>query len=159
MVARLDGRSTDRLIRLVRTDADPFVRRMAAYALGNIGTPRTTRVLRDVLRDPDQPAAVRGMAAEQLVYKRAGIPELLAGLRDASPHVRFWSAYALSESRVKRALPELRRLAATDRRRIRGWWSIAREARWAMAVIEAGWTREAPDPMKPVKARGASGRR
>jgi HEAT repeat protein len=107
----------DRLIRLVRTDADPNIRRMAAYALGNIRNRRATAALREVLRDRGEEGAVRGMATEQLVYTKAAIPDLLKGLGDSSREVRFWSAYALGEGRVKAAVPALRRLTR-DRSRV-----------------------------------------
>jgi HEAT repeat protein len=140
-----DGRTTSRLIRLLRTDPDREIRRMAAYALGNIGSPRANAALRRVLRDRTEVGVVRGMAAEHLVFERSAVRDLIAGLRDAAQEVRFWSAYALGEGRVKSAVPALRQLRR-DRARVRGWWSVAREARWAIATIEAGWTADGPDP-------------
>jgi HEAT repeat protein len=140
-----DGRSTSRLIKLLRTDRYAETRRMAAYALGLIGSPRAIRALREALANTTEAGAVRGMAAEHLVHENSAIPDLMTGLRDASREVRFWSAYALGEGRVNAALPALHNLAARDRSRVRGWWSVAREARWAIATIEGGWT-ESQEP-------------
>jgi len=139
-----DGRTTSRLIKVLRTHPDPDSRKFAAYALGSFDSPRATAALREVLVDQSEQPAVRGMAAEQLVFQSTAIPDLMTSLGDASREVRFWSAYALGGGRVREALPALRQLAATDRSRVRGWWSVAREARWAIATIEGGWT-ESPE--------------
>jgi len=134
-----DGRTTSRLIKVLRTHSNTEDRRFAAYALGMLHNRRATAALREALGDRNESSVVRGMAAEHLVYRDEAIPDLMNGLRDTSREVRFWSAYALGEGRVKRALPGLRRLTM-DRSRVKGWWSVAREARWAIATIEAGWT-------------------
>jgi HEAT repeat protein len=147
-----DGRTISRLIKVLRTHPDADDRTDAAYALGCFNNRRATAALRQVLADRDELPVVRGIAAEQLVYTKAAIPDLFKGLRDPSREVRFWSAYALGEGRVKAAVPALRRLTR-DRSRVQGWWSVAREARWALGVIDAGWTGKPPDPWKPVKAR------
>ena len=147
-----DGRAIGRLIKVLHKHTHTDDRRFAAYALGLFDSPRATAALRSVLRKQAEEGPVRGMAAEQLVYRKSAVPDLMAGLRDPSREVRFWCAYALGEGRVRRALPELRRLKG-DRSRVRGMWSIAREVRWAIATIEAGWTGEGPDPWKPVKTR------
>ena len=135
-----DGRVVSRLIKVARTHPNRDDRYHAAYSLGLFDSVRATAALREVVRDRNEHAEVRGRAAEALVYQRSAIPDLMAGLRDPAPEVRFWSAYALGEGRVRRALPALRRLTK-DRSRVRGWWSIAREARWAIATIEGGWTK------------------
>jgi len=139
---------------VLRTHPDPDTRRFAAYALGNFDNPRASTALREVLANQSEQPAVRAMAAEHLVYEKSAIPDLLAALRDRSREVRFWSAYALGEGRVQRALLPLRRLTS-DRALVPGWWSVAREARWAIATIEGGWTKVSPDPSKPVKGVAA----
>jgi len=143
-ISRLDGRSTDRLTRLVRTDPDPNLRRMAAYALGHIRNKRAETALREVLGDRAQPSAVRGMAAEHLAASFAwdAVPDLITGLGDPEPEVRFWCAYGMGFMRVRSALPRLRRLAAGDYARVPGWWTVKREARWAIEQIAQGpWER------------------
>jgi HEAT repeat protein len=135
-----DGRTISRLIKVLRTHPDPNDRQFAAYALGNFDSPSATVALRQVLKDTAEAPVVRSHAAEQLVYRRSAVGDLIKALRDSSTDVRFWCAYSLGEGRVKRAVPELRRLTK-DRSRVRGWWSVAREAKWAIATIEGGWTR------------------
>lgn len=139
-ISRLDGRSTDRLIRLVRTDPDPNVRRMAAYALGQIRNKRAIAALLEVLGDRALPGAVRGMAAEHLPasFTWDAVPDLITGLRDPTPEVRFWCAYGMGFLRIRSALPRLRRLAADDYARVPGWWTVKREAWWAIKQIAYG---------------------
>ncbi len=134
-----DGRTTSRLIKVLRTHPNADDRKFAAYALGNFNSPRATAALRQVLKNTAEAPDVRGEAAQQLVYEKSAIGDLIKALGDSSTEVRFWSAYALGEGRINRALPELRRLTV-DRSRVKGWWSVAREARWAIATIEGGWT-------------------
>jgi HEAT repeat protein len=147
-----DGRTTGRLIKVLRTHPNREDRMLAAFALGLFRSRRAVAALREALTDSREDPMVRGTSAEALVFKKEAIVDLVSALRDGSREVRFWSAYALGEGRVKKALPELRRLTE-DRSRVRGWWSVAREARWAIATIEAGWTAKAPDPSKPIKSR------
>jgi len=147
-----DGRTTSRLIKILRTHPNSEDRKFAAYALGLFDSARATDALREALARKSEVAEVRAMAAEQLVYRSAAVQDLINGLRDPNREVRFWCAYALGEGRVKRALPRLRRLTA-DRARVAGWWSVGREAKWAIATIEAGWNRSAAYPAGPVKGR------
>jgi HEAT repeat protein len=128
----------------VRTDPDPNRRLMAAYALGHIRNKRATAALREVLGDRAQPSAVRGMAAEHLAasFTWDAVPDLVAGLRDPTPEVRFWCAYGVGFLRIRSALPRLRRLTAGDYARVPGWWTVKREARWAIEQIAQGpWER------------------
>lgn len=139
-----DGRSVPRLIRLMRNDGDVKVRELAANALGNISGKRATAALRAVLANRDELAEVRGAAAEQLGASFAwdAVPDLIAGLRDGAPEVRFWSAYGLGFLRVQKASRELKRLAANDYAKVPGWWTVKREARWALKEIARGpWER------------------
>jgi HEAT repeat protein len=134
-----DKRSVPRLIAMMRDDAEVTGRYLAAYALGNIGGKRATSELRRVLANHDEAPIVRGMAAEQLGwFNREAIPDLLAGLRDKTPEVRFWCAYAMGVMRVRSSLPTLRRLAASDYAKVRGWWTVKREANWAIKEIARG---------------------
>lgn len=137
-LARIDNkRSAPRLIALVRDDAEVSVRDAAAYALGALQGKRARSALRRVLANHDEAAQVRGTAAEHLAWFRpAPKAELIAGLRDETADVRFWCAYAMAIMRVRSTLPTLRLLAARDRARVRGWWSVACEARWAIKTLE-----------------------
>jgi HEAT repeat protein len=119
-------------------------RTCAAYALRGVKDPRVLTALMSVVENTGEDAKVRGFAAESLCFigsKRAYKP-LIRALADPSTEVRFWAAFALGQIRCRAALPHLRRLAATDRRRLAGWWSVSREAADAIKAIECGF-REA----------------
>jgi HEAT repeat protein len=59
-------------------------------------------------------------------------------INDSSKDVRFWCAFSLGEMAEKRALPSLKRLAATDRRMVKGFHSVAKEAADAIENIQEG---------------------
>jgi hypothetical protein len=61
---------------------------------------------------------------------------LLAGLNDPSKDVRFSSAFSLGEMAEKRALPSLQCLTTTDRRMVKGFHSVAKEAANAIENIQ-----------------------
>ena len=83
-------------------------------------------------------ARVRGEAAEALAHhhRRRSHDVLLRGLADSSKEVRFWCAFALGEMAEKRAVPRLRRLVDGDKRTVKGFHSVAKEAADAIANIE-----------------------
>jgi HEAT repeat protein len=87
------------------------------------------------------------MAAESLAYCFAheAVRDLIAGLHDQTPEVRFWSAFALGFMKAKPALVELERLATTDDAEVPGWWSVSKEAAWAIAEIKAPAADETPE--------------
>jgi HEAT repeat protein len=125
------------LERLLETHERPEVRAKAAWALGfhKQGHQAAGSLLR-TLADQDEEADVRAHAAEALGHlaDRLGEREpdvlgaLLHGLRDATPEVRFWSAFALGNLGDEAAIPALERLAARDEESVPGWWSIRKEA-------------------------------
>jgi HEAT repeat protein len=142
---------------------DPADRQAALHALGMVEPRRRstqrliTRTLLAHLADPDEAPAVRGEAAEQLgcwwpgsgELRRDVVANLLAGLDDPAPDVRFWCAYALGTLRVRRAIPRLRELvgdpAVADQ-----FWSVGEEAVWAiMTILHGSW----PTPMEPEYVR------
>jgi HEAT repeat protein len=53
---------------------------------------------------------------------------LLTGLGASSEDVRFWCAFALGEMAEKRAIRQLKRLVASDKRIVKGFHSVAKEA-------------------------------
>jgi len=100
---------------------------------------------------------VRGEAAEQLgcwwpgsgALHRDVVANLLAGLYDAAPEVRFWCAYALGTLRVRRAIPRLRELVG-DAAAVDQLWSVGEEAVWAiMTILHGSW----PMPIEPEYVR------
>lgn len=114
-------------------------RTAAAYALGFIGDKRALDPLLHVLLNHKEEAKVRGEAAEALALlrdTRAVVP-LIECLKDDSPEVRFWSAYALGELGDKKALPELERLATIDEAVLPEWGKISNEAASAIESIQA----------------------
>ncbi len=68
---------------------------------------------------------------------RRAVRPLIAGLKDASTGVRFWSAFALGQLGDTRALPELKRLEAADKAALPGWWKVSKEASDAIELILA----------------------
>ena len=80
---------------------------------------------------------VRGQAAESLEsnHREGSHKILLQNLQDPSKEVRFWCAYSLGELGDPDALTALRKLAKLDHRVVRGWWSVNREANWAIRRI------------------------
>lgn len=132
-----DRRATATLVQAMLSDPDSMVRQLAAQSLGHLGSPKATRALRGVFTDQSQDPGLRAATAEALgasfVFDSTG--ELICGLSDRSPEVRFWSAYALGFMRVESALPELERLASRDDAEVPGWWSVSKEAVWAIAEI------------------------
>ena len=114
----------------------------AAYALGSLGTRRGVSALEEALGDKNEWPVVRGHCAEALALlgSNRSIPLLVRCLKDESRAVRFWSAYALGVAgtldrrQAAIALPTLRRLSH-DNHRVKYWWSVGDEARWAIAKI------------------------
>jgi HEAT repeat protein len=128
------------LIQILRKGRRPFNRAAAAFAMQMVTTPRTIRALEGVVRNRAERPRVRGEAAEALAHshRRESHDVLIAGLQDSSKDVRFWCAFALSEMAESRALPTLERLVSTDKRRVKGFHSVAKEAADAIEKIRIG---------------------
>jgi HEAT repeat protein len=82
---------------------------------------------------------VRGEAAEALAHghRKKSHEILMKGLRDPSKDVRFWCAFSLGEMAEERAIPTLKRLIATDRRVVKGFHSVGKEAEDALKNIQS----------------------
>jgi len=132
-------RAAGRLIQVMRGDPDASVRMFAAHALGSLCGPKAVSALREVLANQGEEAKVRGEAAESLggCFASEAIPDLIAALKDQSPEVRFWSAYALGHMKAESALAALESLAASDHALVPGWWSVAREAADSIEIIRS----------------------
>jgi hypothetical protein len=126
------------LIRTLESGHRPFNRAAAAYAMQVVSSPQTIRALERAVRNKLEHPRVRGEAAEALAHchRRKSHDVLLEGLRDSSKDVRFWCAFALGEMAEKRAVPALRRLVGSDRRIVKGFHSVAKEASDAIKNIE-----------------------
>lgn len=130
--------AVDELCSMLARDWSHAVVEAAAYALGQIGDPRSVPPLLRTLRDPGLSGEARGMAAEQLanINDESTGAALTAALVDPTAKVRFWSAFALGEMGYTEALPILEQLAATDNEQVPGWWSVSKEAADAVAKIQ-----------------------
>jgi len=129
-----------RLIATLKRGRSAFNRAAAAFAMQMVSTPKTVRALESAVKNKSERPRVRGEAAEALAHchRTKSHDVLLAGLDDSSKDVRFWCAFSLGQMAEKRALPSLKRLAVTDRRMVRGFHSVAKEAADAIENIQKG---------------------
>lgn len=115
-------------------------RAASAYVLGILRDRRATEALLNVLQNKDEQPIVRGHAAEALAWfgdrRKRVIDALMSGLEDTSVEVRFWSAFALGELKIKRAADELEKLSVKDNEVLHGWWSVSEEASNALDRIK-----------------------
>lgn len=147
--APLTVQTANHLVEIVRDRMDSRAE-MAAWALGFGELPDEARggvldALLDVVTDETHSERLRGQAAEAIAEcleysadaeARDRASDLLIDLlRDASPTVRFWAAFALGKLRAASALPALRELKA-DSALAPGWWTVGDEAADAIEAIE-----------------------
>jgi HEAT repeat protein len=132
-----DERLEHPLIQTLRKGRRPFNRAAAAFAMQMVTTRKTISTLEAVVLNPGERPRVRGEAAEALAHshRRKSHDVLIAGLQDSSKNVRFWCAFALGEMTESRALPHLERLVSADKRPIKGFHSVAKEAADAIEKI------------------------
>ena len=118
-------------------------RTAAAYALYLMHGKSAIQALEKAVGDKREHPKVRGQAAESLAHnhreKSHGV--LLRNLKDPSKEVRFWCAYSLAQMGDGDALIPLRTLAANDHRIVKGFWSVSREAKWALRTIQKEMSR------------------
>jgi HEAT repeat protein len=134
------------LIQTLQRGRRPFNRAAAAHAMQLVSSPRAIRALEKVVKNNSERPRVRGEAAEALAHRhrRKSHDVLLAALGDSSKEVRFWCAFALGEMAEKRAVSALEGLVANDKRVVRGWHSVAKEAADALKNVKAArndWRR------------------
>jgi hypothetical protein len=112
-------------------------RAAAAYALTLTHGKAAIPVLERSVANKREHPKVRGQAAESLAHNHRPHSHriLRENLSDRSKEVRFWCAYALAEMADGKALIPLMELARNDRRVVRGFWSVSREATWAIRRI------------------------
>jgi HEAT repeat protein len=105
-------------------------RAAAAYVLETVTSNKAIIALERKVSDKSEHPSVRGAAAESLAHthRRESHKVLLSGLNDPSKEVRFWCTFSLGEMGEERAIPLLEKLAATDKRIVRGFHSVAQEA-------------------------------
>jgi HEAT repeat protein len=123
------------LIRVVRQDSSPQVRRAAAWALGQLESREAIEALTGVLTQ-DTDARVREMAAWALgqVEGRSAIGGLsTAARRDADDRVRETATWALGQLEDRSVVEVLGNIAASDKSsRVRG------TAAWALGQLRGG---------------------
>jgi len=112
-------------------------RAAAAYALNLTRGTAAIPALEKTVGNKREHPRVRGQAAESLAHNhRVKSHRILReNLNDPSKEVRFWCAYALAEMADEEALNQLRELARSDHRSVRGLWSVSREAKAAIRSI------------------------
>ena len=133
-----DPRLERPLIQTLKHGRRPFNRAAAAFAMQMVTSPRTIKALETVVRNRSESTLVRGEAAEALAHchRQRSHEVLLAALQDPSKEVRFWCAFSLGEMAEKRALVSLRRLTDSDKRMVKGFHSVAKEAADAIENIQ-----------------------
>jgi HEAT repeat protein len=126
------------LIRTLKKGRKLFNRAAAAFAMQMVTTPKTIIALEQAVKNKSEHPRVRGEAAEALAHshRKKSHDVLLAQLRDPSKDVRFWCAFALGEMAEKRAVPALKLLVTNDRRIVKGFHSVGKEAADALESIE-----------------------
>lgn len=112
-------------------------RAAAAYALNLTHGKAAVLALEKSVRNKREHPKVRGQAAESLAHNhRAKSHHILrVNLNDPSKEVRFWCAFSLAQMADEDALVPLKRLAEEDHRVVRGFWSVSKEAKWAIREI------------------------
>ena len=132
-----DERLERPLILTLRNGRRPFNRAAAAFAMQMVTTPKTIKALESAVNNKSERPRVRGQAAEALAHRhrKKSHAVLLDGLSDSGKEVRFWCAFALGEMGEERAIPLLQRLVDTDRRIVKGFHSVAKEAADAIENI------------------------
>jgi hypothetical protein len=112
-------------------------RAAAAYALNLSHGKAAVLALEKSVANKREHHKVRGQAAESLANNhRAKSHDILrVNLNDPSKEVRFWCAYTLAEMADEGALVPLKSLADEDHRVVKGFWSVSKEAKWAIREI------------------------
>jgi hypothetical protein len=141
------------LEKLTRPGNPPLRREAAAYALSCLSydmledVARWVDVFLNILEDDDSPA-VCGHACEglgnllwhvdgRLAPVRKAKKHLVEALKNDSPEIRFWAAFALGKIGSRTSIPALRK-AAKDKTLHKGWWTVGEEAQDAITEILGG---------------------
>jgi HEAT repeats len=134
-----DDRDTLRsVIHTLRHGKRVVNRTAAAYALNLMRGKSVIPALEKSFGNLKEHPKVRGQAAESLAHShREKSHRLLRqNLSDPSKDVRFWCAYALGVMGDGEAIAPLRELVGKDHRVVRGFWSVSREAKAAVRMIQ-----------------------
>jgi HEAT repeat protein len=135
-----DVRLERHLIQTLRKGPRPFNRTAAAYAMSAmVHRPRVIAALEQAVDDKAENPRVRGQAAEALAtnHRKKSHDLLLKNLTDPCKEVRFWCAYTLGQMSESQAIPALEMLTSSDKRVVKGFHSVAKEASDAVKEIKA----------------------
>jgi HEAT repeat protein len=149
-----DARAAPVLLGLMLHASSHELRGRSASILRSL--PRSAEIVNgliEVLQDQQEHPYVRGNAAESLGIRdnQDAFEALILGLQDASPEVRFWSAFALSSVANPQALAALGAVAAQDTAVVPGWWSVADECRLAINRIRLAAGEDIPEMDEPSR--------
>jgi len=135
-----DPDSLRSVINTLRRGKRVLNRTAAAYALNLMHAKPAILALEKSVGNQQEHPRVRGQAAESLAHNHRENSHrlILKNLMDPSKEVRFWCAFALGQMDDGDALVNLRKLAEKDRRIVRGFWSVSREAKAAIREIQDG---------------------
>lgn len=141
---RDDPRTVRPVIRTLKRGKRALNRAAAAYALNLMHGRTHIGALETTVQNRQEHPKVRGQAAESLAitHRASSHRVLLRNLQDPSKEVRFWCAYSLAEMGDPDALTGLRKLAKEDQRIVKGFWSVSREANWAIRTIRGEMRRK-----------------
>lgn len=146
--------SVKRIVDVLDAAEEAHNREAAAYALSWLCRKDRTESLQALLHissDRNETPSVRGQALEGLGIQRPTTRHklwrdvemaVLDGLRDEAVEVRFWACYAAGTLRMRRALPELRKLAQNDQAICPKWWRVSEEAADAIEWIHGRHTED-----------------
>jgi HEAT repeat protein len=146
-----DERTLRRIERMLEGKGHERGRVAAAYVLGFSGESAVAGVLARRLSDLEEDPAVRAHAAEALGHLLQFEPVLaesrsaiVASLTDPEPEVRFWCAFAAGALELQESRPRLERLLDDDAF-LEGWWTVGREAEWALRCLDGEVHPPLPD--------------
>ena len=147
-----DRRALRRVEQLLEGDGDEEARAAAAYVLGFNSASDASDLLARRLADPDESPVVRAYAAEGLGHLLQHEPvmaeirtTIVSCLRDPEPQVRFWCAFAAGVLDLQESRPQLERLR-DDEANVEGWWTVGKEAEWALRCLEGEEDPPLPQP-------------
>ena len=133
-LGEMDGDSTavTALSNALRSDSDARVRKMAAWALGQIESNAAVPALTYALQN-DKDVDVRRTSVWALgqIEDHAAVPALVQATRDADKEIRHTAIWALGQIEDKSAVPALVQALKSDDQDVR------KQAVWALGQIES----------------------
>ena len=132
------------LLRQLKEGRRPFHRAAAAYALGDIHSKRAVPGFGGCAGQPQGKSACPRSScrnAGSLICESIdpGPDKMLTRFVETRPllvRLQPWCSGHLNQRKAAKALPTLRKVAASDRRTVPGFWSVADECQWAILRLE-----------------------